>query len=119
MRLHISVHIMILPLAWQLQIAGNHQIIVAVAALSNVDFSAHEEGNEDSESTFDDNFDSAIPIFPNDQDDSSQYLKRSPGPTGITSRQTTTGYDTGYPSRVSDNSYSRFDQLQASQGLCT
>lgn len=87
--------------------------------LSNVDFSAHEEGNEDSESTFDDNFDSAIPIFPNDQDDSSQYLKRSPGPTGITSRQTTTGYDTGYPSRVSDNSYSRFDQLQASQGLCT
>ena len=28
-----SVHIMILPLAWQLQIAGNHQIIVAVAAL--------------------------------------------------------------------------------------
>lgn len=88
--------------------------------LSNVDFSTHEEGNEDSDGTFDDNFDSVIPIFPNDQDDSSQYLKRSPGPTGISSRQTTAGgYETGYPSRVSDNSYSRFDQLQTSRGLCT
>jgi len=32
MKLHISVHTTILPLVWQLQIAGNHQFIVTVAA---------------------------------------------------------------------------------------
>jgi meiosis-specific transcription factor NDT80 len=88
--------------------------------LSNIDFNSQSDEQEHSENTFDETFNTMMPIFNNDQEDSSQYSKRSPGPGAITSCQpATAGYDAGCPGRPSEVPFTRFDPVQSSQSLCT
>ncbi|KAL1967028.1 hypothetical protein VTN77DRAFT_3552 [Rasamsonia byssochlamydoides] len=80
--------------------------------LSSVEFSSHSEERDGTENTFDETFESVVPGYHGDQEDTSQYLKPSPS-LGNVSRHhpAETGLDNGRPSR--------FDPIQSPRSLCT
>lgn len=87
--------------------------------LSSVEFSSHSEEPDGTGNAFDETFDSVVPGYHGEQDDTSQYLKPSPS-LGTISRHLSaeTGLDSGRPSRA-ENSYGRFDPIQSPRSLCT
>lgn len=84
------------------------------------DYDSSSRDQEETENTFGESFDSLISLLQKDQQDSSQYLKRSARLMTHHNRQpSATGYDTGHSPRPHDTSYGRFDPIQSSQSLCT
>jgi meiosis-specific transcription factor NDT80 len=83
--------------------------------MSSVEFGSPADDREEPDRTFDDTFESMMPSYHGDQEDSSQYLR----PPTASDRRTTVpiGQESNRATRSSESSYGRFDPVQNS--LCT